>query len=157
MTTVGGANGQGVAFKLHRSETVAWILKPLYAFKGQSDGGFPYGGLIFDKSGNLYGTTYYGGANNVGTVYKLTHRDGSWTESVLYNFKGSPDGSSPTSALVSDAAGNLYGTTVDGGTAGGHGVIFRLAPRRNGTWDGERSLSLPRPSGRKLSLQRNGG
>jgi uncharacterized repeat protein (TIGR03803 family) len=134
VTTVGGANGQGVAFKLHRSETGAWILKPLHAFKGQSDGAFPYGGLIFDKSGNLYGTTYYGGANNVGTVYKLTPGDDSWTETVLYSFKGAPDGSSPSSALISDAAGNLYGTTVDGGTAGGHGVIFRLAPRRDGTW-----------------------
>jgi uncharacterized repeat protein (TIGR03803 family) len=134
VTTVGGSNGKGVAFKLHRSETGAWILKALYAFKDRPDGASPYGGLIFDKSGNLYGTTYYGGANNVGTVYKLTHRDDSWTESVLYSFKGSPDGSSPSSTLVSDATGNLYGTTVDGGTAGGYGVIFRLAPRRDGTW-----------------------
>jgi uncharacterized repeat protein (TIGR03803 family) len=127
VTTVGGANGNGVAFKLHRSYTGAWILKPLYAFKDPPDGALPYGGLIFDRSGNLYGTAYYGGAHDVGTVYKLTHRDDSWTESVLYSFKGAPDGSSPISTLVRDAAGNLYGTTSAGGTRGSYGVIFKLA------------------------------
>src|SRR4029077_17447449 len=100
VTTVGGANGKGIAFKLYRSEIGGWILKPLYAFKGQPDGKFPYGGLIFDESGNLYGTTYYDGANGVGTVYKLTHLDGSWTERLLYSCKDPPDGSSPISPLA---------------------------------------------------------
>jgi uncharacterized repeat protein (TIGR03803 family) len=134
VTTVGGANGKGVAFELTRTET-GWKLLPLYAFKDQPDGALPYGGLIFDKAGNLYGTTYYAGANDVGTVYKLTHADdGSWTETVLYSFKGGTDGSSPISTLVSDAAGNLYGTTSDGGTSCACGVIFKLAPNANGTW-----------------------
>jgi len=151
VTTVGGANGKGVAFKLHRSETGAWILKPLYAFKGQPDGALPYGGLIFDKSGNLYGTTYYAGTNDLGTVYKLTHRDGSWTESVLYSFKGAPDGSSPISTLVRDAAGNLYGTTSDGGGVAGYGIIFKLAPGSNDTWTESVAYRFPGPPGASLA------
>jgi uncharacterized repeat protein (TIGR03803 family) len=113
--------------------------------------------LIFDRSGNLYCTTYYAGAHDVGTVYKLTHRDDSWIESGLYSFKGAPDGSSPISTLVRDAAGNLYGTTSEG--------RHQRQLRRHlqvGSWkqqhlDGECSLPLPRRSGRKLGLERNGG
>lgn len=134
VTTVGGANGKGVAFELTRTDT-GWRLLPLYAFKDQPDGALPYGGLIFDKAGNLYGTTYYAGANDVGTVYKLTQvADGSWSETVLYSFRGGTDGSSPISTLVSDAAGNLYGTTSAGGTSCACGVIFKLAPNGNDTW-----------------------
>jgi uncharacterized repeat protein (TIGR03803 family) len=150
VTTVGGANGKGVAFKLRRSHTGAWILKPLYAFKDQPDGALPYGGLIFDRSGNLYGTTYYAGAHDVGTVYKLTHRGDSWTESVLYSFKGALDGSSPISTLVRDAAGNLYGTTSEGGTRGSYGVIFRLAPGGNHTWTESVAYRFPGVPGASL-------
>jgi len=133
VTTVGGANGDGVVFELTRNPT-GWTLLTLYAFKDQPDGALPYGGLIFDKAGDLYGTTYYAGANDVGTVYKLTHANGAWTETVLYSFKGGTDGSSPISTLVSDKAGNLYGTTSDGGTGCACGVIFKLAHGANGTW-----------------------
>jgi uncharacterized repeat protein (TIGR03803 family) len=133
VATFGGANGHGVAFELTRTQT-GWTLLPLYAFMDQPDGASPYGGLIFDKAGNLYGTTYYAGVNDVGTVYKLTHANGAWSESVLYSFKGGTDGSSPISTLVSDAAGNLYGTTSDGGTGCACGVIFKLAHGANGTW-----------------------
>ena len=150
VTTVGGANGKGVAFKLHRSYTGAWILKPLYAFKDQPDGALPYGGLIFDRSGNLYGTTYYAGAHDVGTVYKLTHRGDSWTESVLYSFKGALDGSSPISTLVRDAAGNLYGTTSEGGTRGSYGVIFKLAPGSNNSWTESVAYRFPGVPGASL-------
>jgi uncharacterized repeat protein (TIGR03803 family) len=134
VTTVGGANGDGVVFELARAQAGAWTLLPLYAFKDQPDGALPYSGLIFDKAENLYGTTYYAGANDVGTVYKLTHANGGWTETVLYSFKGGTDGSSPIGTLVSDEAGNLYGTTSDGGTGCACGVIFKLAPNANGTW-----------------------
>jgi uncharacterized repeat protein (TIGR03803 family) len=133
VTTVGGANGKGVAFELAHGQT-GWTLLPLYAFKDQPDGALPYGGLISDRAGNLYGTTYYAGAHDVGTVYKLTHANGSWTETVLYSFKGGTDGSSPISTLISDAAGNLYGTTSDGGTGCACGVIFKLARGADGTW-----------------------
>jgi len=133
VTTVGGANGEGVAFEItHANGT--WTLTPLYAFKGQPDGAFPYGGLLFDNAGNLYGTTYYAGVHDFGTVYKLTHANGAWHETVLYSFKGNTDGSAPISTLVSDSAGNLYGTTSDGGTSCACGTIFKLTPNANGTW-----------------------
>ena len=133
VTTVGGANGKGVAFEItHANGT--WTLTSLYAFKDQPDGALPYGGLIFDSAGNLYGTTYYAGVHDVGTVYKLTHANGAWKETVLYSFKGNTDGSAPISTLVSDSAGNLYGTTSDGGTGCACGVIFKLTPNGNGTW-----------------------
>lgn len=134
VTTVGGANGEGVAFELSPAKSGMWHLIPLYAFKDQPDGALPYGGLHFDRLGNLYGTTYYAGANDVGTVYQLTPANGTWTESVLYSFKGGSDGSSPISNLVADVAGNLYGTTSDGGSGCACGVIFKLARGTNGTW-----------------------
>jgi uncharacterized repeat protein (TIGR03803 family) len=107
--------------------------------------------LLFDKAGNLYGTTYYAGANDVGTVYKLTNVKGSWRETVLYSFKGTPDGSSPISTLVADKAGNLYGTTSDGGTAGGYGIIFKLAPGSNGTWTESVAYRFPGVPGPSLA------
>jgi uncharacterized repeat protein (TIGR03803 family) len=135
VNTVGGANGFGNVFELAPSGGGKWQLTTLYSFKDQPDGASPYGGIIFDKSGNLYGTTYYAGANDVGTVYKLTHNNGSWTESVIYSFKGGSDGDSPISTLVTDKQGNLYGTTSDGGAAKcGCGTIFRVAPGKGGAW-----------------------
>jgi len=133
VATVGGVNGDGTVFELSLTEG-KWQLKTLYAFKDQPDGALPYGGLIFDKQGNLYGTTYYAGANDDGTVYKLTRGKTSWTETVLYSFKGGNDGSAPISTLVSDAAGNLYGTTSDGGGGCGCGVIFKMTHNTNGSW-----------------------
>ena len=95
----------------------------------------PYGGVIADKSGNLYGTTYYAGAHALGTVYKLTRSGSSWTESVLYSFKGGSDGASPISSLVTDATGNFFGTTSEGGaTSCGCGVIFKMTKNTAGTW-----------------------
>src|SRR5712691_8664471 len=87
--TAGGANGKGTAFELTPTQTGEWSFKTIYSFKGQPDAGFPYGGLTFDTSGNLYGTTYYDGANGLGSVYQLT-RDpaGGWKERVLYSFAG---------------------------------------------------------------------
>jgi uncharacterized repeat protein (TIGR03803 family) len=134
VSTVGGANGFGNVFEL-TSSGGKWQLTTLYSFKDQPDGASPYGGVIFDKDGNLYGTTYYAGANDVGTVYKLTHNNGAWTESVIYSFKGGSDGDSPISTLVADAKGNFYGTTSDGGAVGcGCGTIFKVAPSSGGSW-----------------------
>jgi uncharacterized repeat protein (TIGR03803 family) len=132
--TVGGANGFGTVFKmsLHQGQ---WQLTTLYAFKDSPDGGLPYGGLIADKAGNLYGTTYYAGVNDLGTVYKLTKNNGGWTERVLYSFKGGSDGGNPISTLVADAAGNLYGTTSEGGAAAcGCGTIFKMSRDSTGKW-----------------------
>jgi uncharacterized repeat protein (TIGR03803 family) len=133
VTTVGGAHGDGVVFEITHNQST-WTLLPLYAFRDQPDGALPYGGLIFDQAGSLYGTTYYAGVHDVGTVYKLTHAHGAWSETVLYSFKGGSDGSSPISTLVMDKSGNLYGTTSDGGTSCACGVIFKLAPNGNGTY-----------------------
>jgi uncharacterized repeat protein (TIGR03803 family) len=133
VSTVGGVNGKGTVFQLVRTQG-GWVLTTLYAFKDTPDGALPYGGVIFDKAGNLYGTTYYAGANDFGTVYKLTHSNGSWTERVLYSFKGGSDGGSPISTLVADAKGNLYGTNSEGGSGCGCGTIFKMSRAANGTW-----------------------
>ena len=146
--TVGGVTGLGTVYELSRSDD-HWRFTTLYAFKDQPDGALPYGGLIFGQRGDLYGTTYYAGANDFGTVYKLSHKRGTWTESVLYSFKGGRDGASPISSLVSDAAGNLYGTTSDGGAASCVcGVIFKLTQSADGSWTESvayRFPGVPRP------------
>ena len=108
----------------------------LYSFAGGSDPKLPYAGLIFDKAGNLYGTTEFGGTNNQGTVFEITpNTNGSWTESVLYNFTGNADGGQPYARLTFDASGNLYGTTNFGGSANcalGCGTVFKLTPGSSG-------------------------
>lgn len=135
VATVGGASGKGAVFELTLGSDNRWRLKTLYSFKGQPDAGFPYGGLLFDAAGNLYGTTYYDGANNLGSVYKLSMKNGVWNETVLYSFKGGTDGLGPISNLVLDAHGNLLGTTSEGGAGGcSCGTIFRLAQSSNGQW-----------------------
>jgi len=114
--------------------------KTLYQFKCGSDGCNPFGGLVFDNVGNLYGTTRNGGVADQGTVFKLTHTlQGKWKESVVYRFKGGRDGRQPFSTLIFDQAGNLYGTTYWGGDPScnppvGCGTVFKLMPRSGGRW-----------------------
>jgi len=130
VTELGGANGAGTAFKLSPAGRT-WNLTTLYAFKGQPDAAFPYGGLVADSSGALYGTAYFGGANGAGAVFELRPAPaiGGWKELVLYSFQGGNDGSNPTSTLVFDATRNLYGTTSTGGNAGCDcGTVFDLSP-----------------------------
>jgi uncharacterized repeat protein (TIGR03803 family) len=135
VATVGGAYGAGTAFQLRLGPNNTWKLKTIYAFKGDPDAGFPYGALTPDQSGNLYGTTYYDGAYELGTVYQLSPKNGTWRERVLYSFKGGTDGASPISNVVFDLDGSLYGTTSEGGAPGcGCGTIFKLAPGGYGTW-----------------------
>jgi len=95
----------------------------LYNFTGSSDGGYPYGNVVSDPSGGLYGTTYYGGTAGLGVVFKL---DTAGTETVLHSFKGgTTDGEYPFAGLVRDKAGNLYGTTESDGPSG-YGVVFKV-------------------------------
>jgi uncharacterized repeat protein (TIGR03803 family) len=106
------------------------------------DGANPSDGLIFDASGNLYGTTGGGGAFGYGTVFRLTPgASGGWTEKVLYSFTGGDDGAIPHSDLIFDGAGNLYGTTTFGGAffceGGGCGTVFKLVSDANGNWTEE--------------------
>jgi len=122
---IGGCipNGCGVVFKLDTTgtETV------LYSFTGGTDGGYPGAGLIQDAAGNLYSTTFDGGASGAGVVFKL---DTTGTETVLYSFTRGADGGGPKAGLIRDSAGNLYGTTASGGASsgcgGGCGVVFKL-------------------------------
>ena len=107
----------------------------VYNFAGGSDPKLPYAGLIFDKAGNLYGTTEFGGTNNQGTVFEITPTSSGWTETVLYNFTGSTDGGQPYASLIFDSAGNLYGTTNFGGSSScsmGCGTVFKLTPGSGG-------------------------
>ena len=142
--TTGGTYGSGVVFELTPTAVGEWDFRTLYSFHGQPDGSFPYGALLHAASGKFYGTTYYGGQNGIGTVYELTPRaTGEWGERVIHSFQNGNDGNSPISNLVSDAAGNLYGTTSEGGL--GSGVIFKLTPGGGGV------------SGLKASFMRSRG
>ncbi|HEY3777277.1 MAG TPA: choice-of-anchor tandem repeat GloVer-containing protein [Rhizomicrobium sp.] len=120
--------GCGVIFKL----TPGGRETTLYSFCARDpscpDGYLPESPLILDRSGNLYGTTSAGGANDGGTVFRLTP-DGK--ETVLYSFcrrSGCADGAGPGGGIVMDRKGNLYGATVVGGTPGGNGTVFKLSP-----------------------------
>jgi uncharacterized repeat protein (TIGR03803 family) len=106
----------------------------LHAFKGGADGGNPSAGLIMDANGALDGTTAGGGAGK-GTVFELTPPaagTGTWTEKVLYAFKGGADGGNPSGGVIMDAKGRLYGTTESGGF-GNNGTVFELTPLAAGT------------------------
>ena len=132
-TSNGGDGHAGVVYKLSKAKGV-WTQSTLYAFTGADDGGGSQAGLLMDGKGNLYGTTYSGGATGNGVVFKLTRpKKGqtAWKQQVLWSFTGDADGSQPTCALVMDAAGNLYGTTNWGGT-GVVGTVFKLSPPADG-------------------------
>jgi uncharacterized repeat protein (TIGR03803 family) len=123
-TSAGGSSNDGTVFKLSPAGTETI----LYSFKGgTSDGAIPDSGVIADGAGNLYGITGSGGANNCGTVFKISAAS---TESILYSFAGgTSDGSGPV-GLMMDSAGNLYGTTNFGGaycvSQGGCGTVFKM-------------------------------
>ena len=107
----------------------------LHNFGNNGDGAYPAGSLVFDKQGNLYGTTYYDGANDFGSVYQLSPQaDGSWTERVLYSFKGGRDRMGSISNLVLSKKGALYGTTSEGGSGCSCGTIFKLKADALGNW-----------------------
>lgn len=115
---------------------LAWSAsaKPLYTFPADTPGA-----LVFDASGNLYGTTYGGGAYGHGSVFELSPSSKGWTQTVLYSFKGGADGlePNPSESLIFDAHGNLYGTTIGGGDQScldGCGVVFELTPHAGGQW-----------------------
>jgi len=135
--------------------SAAWKEKMLHSFQSIPDGAEPVGALAFDKSGNLYGTTGWGGGNDCpgvaqcGVVYQAqppVKKGQPWAEKVIYTFQGknSNDGSTPEGGLMFDDAGNLYGTTGYGGagncvllgTTTGCGTVFELSPpqQKGGAW-----------------------
>jgi len=127
----GGAYGNGAVFELSPNGNGGWTEQVLYSFCAQNnctDGYGPQGGLTLDALGNLYGTAN-GGTKGDGVVFELSPgQGGGWTEQVLYNFGGPPDGNGFNGDLVRDATGNLYGTTNGGGTYG-KGTVFELTPQ----------------------------
>jgi uncharacterized repeat protein (TIGR03803 family) len=153
-----GDNGCGTVFELSPQQDGTWQEMVIHNFcsdyNGQAclDGAYGYAGLVIDRKGNLYGTTLFGGPNCVGgcsgaggggLVFELSPPSapgGTWTETVLYNFcavlQGMRclDGEEPTSQLIFDAAGNLYGTTAGGGSGHilGAGTVFELSPGAGG-------------------------
>jgi uncharacterized protein YceK len=156
-TTMAGGNGSGVVYKLTLNSDGTYTESVLHVFGafGSNDGTQPFSTLAFDKDGNLYGTTNQGGGgvggtfclNGCGTVFKLVpNADGTWTESVIHSFpgtKGNTDGQNPHGGVVFDSAGNLWGTTQNGGNmqaclqfidVTGCGTVFRLTPQANGQW-----------------------
>jgi uncharacterized repeat protein (TIGR03803 family) len=123
-TADGGANGTGTVFEL--SPTGGnWNETILYNFTDGADGGYPWSGVIIDKSGNLYGATAEGGSGNFGTVFELSPSAGSWAERVIYNF-ASKSYYEP-SGLTMDADGNIFGAA---------GLfVFELSPNASGGWN----------------------
>jgi uncharacterized repeat protein (TIGR03803 family) len=130
-TTQGGEYGGGGVFELTPSSGGTWTMALLHLFGNlqAGDGSVPFASVIFDATGNLYGTTANGGAHNLGTVFKLTPAGGGvWNETLLHSFSGSPtDGSTPYVGLVLDATGNLYGVTHNGGRKS-KGTVFEIVP-----------------------------
>jgi uncharacterized repeat protein (TIGR03803 family) len=127
--------GCGTVYELSPATNGGWKETVLHRFLNNGKDGYtPGNGALFkDAQGNLYGTTEVGGANGVGTVFEVARRGGRWKESILYSFKNDSTGSSPGAGVLMDKAGNLYGTTVDGGL-GDCGVIYKLAPGPKNTW-----------------------
>jgi uncharacterized repeat protein (TIGR03803 family) len=131
-TLGGGTKDNGVVFELTETEGGSWTEKVLHSFNN-TDGATPNASLVFDAAGNLYGTTFYGGAYGQGTVFELISNSGKgWTEKVLHSFNNT-DGANPNASLVFDAPGNLYGTTPMGG-AYGQGTVFELTPSTGHDW-----------------------
>jgi uncharacterized repeat protein (TIGR03803 family) len=143
-TTPGyGLYGGGNVFELAKVST-GWRFGIAHSFSIGKDGNTPYyGSLVADTSGNFYGTTNNGGdfscdAGGCGTVFELTQtQSGAWQERVIHRFRGGLDGSHPSAGLLIDKSGNLYGTTLSGGSNAcvkvGCGTVFELTPS-NGAW-----------------------
>ena len=127
----GGASQLGAAYEVSRSGS-GWTESTIHSFAGGADGADPIAGLIFDGSGNLYGTTEFGGsagtctAGGCGTVFQLAPSGSGWTLNIIYNFPGSYN--LPLGGLIFDPQGNLYGTFADGVNG-----VFELTPT-NGNW-----------------------
>jgi uncharacterized repeat protein (TIGR03803 family) len=124
-TVVGGASNNGTLDGYDPNHD--WSSTFTYSFRGTPDGANPYGAVIADKAGNLYGTTSAGGTYGAGTVYRMSPEGSSYAETVLYSFRSGTDGDGPYASLIIDEKGALYGTTVEGGSAG-YGTVFKLTP-----------------------------
>src|SRR5208283_5807094 len=149
---LGGANMDGTVYELSPNGAGGYNETVLYSFcslANCTDGSYPDSYVPLDGSGNLYGTTYYGGLfasgpySGYGLVFELSPEPGGgcpsgsnsgngWCETVLYSFLSTPDGAFPFSGLTWDPSGNLYGTTYGGGS--GAGTVYELSPNGGGSW-----------------------
>jgi hypothetical protein len=129
--------GCGRVFELMPNANGTWSERTLHRFNGK-DGANPEAGVVLDTAGDVYGTTYYGGAGTCGpvgcgVVFRLSQSNGEWTEKVIHDFNVSgTDGQFPFAGLIFDAAGNLYGTTSE--SANGTGRVFELTPGADDKW-----------------------
>ena len=131
MTGICQGSGCGTIFELQRVND-GWNFLVLYTFSGNADGAHPNPGLIFDKSGKLFGTTYNGGQSGYGTVFELSPSGNGWTKSTVYAFAGNNDGRYPMSGLTLGGAGIFYGTTRSG-DAKKQGTVYQLR-KTSGGW-----------------------
>lgn len=151
-TFFGGILNDGVAFELNPAAEGSWNETALHDFGPNAhDGTFPRSGVIFDKSGNAYGTTTGGGTHGNGTVFQLSPlAGGGWKENILHSFND-VDGWQPTAGLTMDADGNLYGTTDFGGSSSacdsGCGAVFEVSPDGAGGWKEKVLLSFNNDNG----------
>jgi uncharacterized repeat protein (TIGR03803 family) len=130
--------GYGLIFKLSPNGSGGWNETILHKFVDNIDGANPYGTLLMDAAGNLFGTAHGGGdphcGSGCGVVFEFSpNATGGWRETLLHSFTGGNDGYHPSAGLISDAAGNLYGTASQGGANNGSGVVFRLS-NSSGHW-----------------------
>lgn len=126
----GGPANAGAVYQLTPPSTRggSWTETTLYRFTGETDGAYPFAGIIADNSGNLYGTTSGNGHSNQGTVFQLTPpatQGGEWTETTLHAFAGGSDGAGPGADLSFGKGGALYGTTAGGGSSS-KGTVFKI-------------------------------
>jgi uncharacterized repeat protein (TIGR03803 family) len=153
---LGSPTGCGTVYKLSppAQKGGKWIETILYNFQSGNDGYFPWGDLVFDTQGNLYGATQFGGGKgttcnlyfggNCGSVFKLSppkQKGGKWTEKILHSFAGGTDGANPNGDLILDGSGAIYGLTFGGGNqsrecgSGGCGTAFKLkSPAKGSAW-----------------------
>jgi uncharacterized repeat protein (TIGR03803 family) len=127
VTSYGGANDEGVVFRITPSGTLT-VIYSFCSLASCADGANPYSSLFLGSNGDLYGTTYYGGANNNGTLFKITT---SGTLTTLYSFcslASCADGTGPEGQLAEDSAGNIYGTANYGG-ASNVGTVFKFSTK----------------------------
>ena len=122
-----GGYGCGTIFRLNPGGVGRTVL---YRFSGP-DGNWPLGALAFDSAGNMYGTTEMGGTVGNGTLFKLVRNGNQWTYSVIYNFDDVHGAAEPVAGVVIDSAGNLYGTSLEGGDSD-FGVVYELSPSSGG-------------------------
>lgn len=157
-TTGGGHFFVGTVFQMTPSQN-GWTESLAYVFGGHPDPGGPNSGVIFDGSGNLFGTTVAGGPNNTGTVFELNYLPGvGWTETTLYEFQNEDDGAAPWGGLVMDGSGNLFGATTSGFRGLRDANIFELSPAGD-SWTYKLLYTIPGPGGcgPKASLTMDAG